>query len=78
MTDTGQELLEKVWFDTIENLAEILMYESNPSARVEAGEVLVKYFIALGQSVNAPFMPNEDIRPDPLASNNDDDDEDDD
>lgn len=75
MADTGKELLDKIWFDTMDSLLEILVFESNPSARVEAGDVLVKYFIALGQSVNEPYLPDEDPRPDSVTTDDDEDDD---
>lgn len=67
MTETGQRYLEKVWWDTIEELHElVVMGEANN--RINAADTLLRYFAALNLGINAPFIPEE-------RSDSDDDDE---
>ena len=58
----GRELLDEAWFATIERLVIILQYESDPRVNLEAADILLRYFISLGQSINQPYIPEIDPR----------------
>lgn len=60
--EKGKELLDEVWFDTIDKLQIILQYESDPRVNLEAADILLRYFISLGQSINQPYIPDSDPR----------------
>jgi hypothetical protein len=66
----GHDLLDQVWFETIEDLQYIVGTQDDPQVRIKAADVLLRYFVSLGQSINAPYIP--DARP-----NTDDEDDDD-
>lgn len=70
---TGNELLEEVWFQTIEELRQIALYSDDMKAKSQALQTLVQYFLGMGQSINSPFIP--ELLPQSLRS--DDDEEDD-
>jgi hypothetical protein len=55
----GYELLDKVWFDTIDALQDVVLLSDDISKRIEAADVLLRYFVAMGQSINAPYVPDE-------------------
>jgi hypothetical protein len=55
----GYDLLDKVWFDTIDALQEIVVMSDDISKRIEAADVLLRYFVSMGQSINAPYVPEE-------------------
>lgn len=66
----GYDLLDRAWFETIEDLAYIISTQDDPQVRIKAADVLLRYFVAMGQSINAPFVPAN--RPD-LDDEDDDD-----
>jgi hypothetical protein len=55
----GYDLLDKVWFDTIDALREVIVMSDDATKRIEAADTLLRYFVAMGQSINAPYVPEE-------------------
>lgn len=55
----GEKTLTRVWFESIETLEEILLMSDNPKEQIRAAEVLLQYYISLGQSINEPFIPKK-------------------
>ena len=68
----GWELLQLVWFSTIHELDEIMTNAEQTKDRIAAAEVLLRYFIAFGQSINEPWVPEK-----PPYGDDDEDDDDD-
>lgn len=69
----GYDLLNKVWFMAIQELAEIGFIDPNAKNRIAACEVLLKYFQGMGQSINVPWIPA--VKPDELIIGEKDEDE---
>lgn len=67
----GIKKLESVWWLTIEELEEMVVLDGDPKTRLQAAEILLRYFIAMGQSINAPFIP--ETEPDDEEEDDDDD-----
>lgn len=55
----GHVLLSTVWFDTIIELREMVILSEDSKVRLAAADILMRYFVSLGQSINAPFVPTE-------------------
>jgi len=68
-TDAEKEL-SIAWFIAMEELRSTALLSETTVDRIRASEALLNYCIALGQSINTPFMPSER----PKAEETDDDD----
>lgn len=55
----GQELLDKTWFDVIEELRYLASVPDDHRVRIEAARTLLDYFKSFGQSLNQPWIPAE-------------------
>jgi hypothetical protein len=53
----GEKLLDRTWFDALEALREVIIFGEKTEDRIAASEVVLKYFISLGQSINEPRIP---------------------
>ena len=71
-TDAEKEL-DLAWFVALEELRTTALMGENTSDRVEAAKAIISYCIALGQSINAPYMPTD--RPKVEEDDDEDDDE---
>ena len=54
----GEALLNRAWFEAIDELRGIIGLSDDVKARIEAADVLLRYFVSLGQSINDPFIPD--------------------
>jgi hypothetical protein len=55
-TDAGKELA-RAWFAAFEDLYSTVMLSESTADRIRAAEVILNYCVALGQSINTPYMP---------------------
>jgi len=69
-TDAEKEL-DLSWFVAMEELRTTALMGENTDDRVEAAKAIISYCIALGQSINQPYMPTDR----PKVEDDDDDDE---
>lgn len=53
----GEQFLDEVWWSTIAELQEIIQLAENTGDRVKAADVLLRYYVSLGQSINEPYIP---------------------
>ena len=60
--DDVQDTLAKAWFTAIEELRYNASVGENTADRIAAADAILRYCIALGQSINQPYYPEK--RPD--------------
>lgn len=58
-THEGYDLLGRAWFDAIYELRATILASEDARLRVDAAEVLLKYTISMGQSINIPWVPEK-------------------
>lgn len=75
MSQTGKDVLSYVWFCTMSELHTIL-HGDDAANRLKAADLLLKYYTAMGQSINLPYIPVE--RPEVDMDDLEEDDEDND
>jgi hypothetical protein len=59
----AQRTLEVAWYAVVMELTDIVMDSESTESKIAAGDVLLKYFIAMGQSINEPFLPKGEFTP---------------
>lgn len=64
----GEKFLEVLWWDVMDELRELAVFAEGPQHRIAAADVLLRYYGALNQGINAPFIPAGRPQADPEDS----------
>lgn len=56
----GNALLGYAWFAALQELVDIVTMAESAADRIAAGDVILRYFVSLGQSINDPYIPADD------------------
>lgn len=56
LTDAEKEL-SAAWYAAVEDLKLICLISDSQADRIKAAETILDFCIAMGQSINRPFMP---------------------